>query len=62
VKVRILGHPADIAAVAALLLEIRDRKHLQVEQNGRSHRNRRDPGRRMYLNVRITPTGPPAAR
>jgi hypothetical protein len=54
VKVRLSGAAGDVAAVAALLTDYADCGIDVIEQSA-PYPNRRDPGERVYLTVRIGP-------
>ena len=54
VKVRLSGASGDVAVVAALLTDY-DGCGIEVIEQSAPYPNRRDPGERVYLIVRIGP-------
>ena len=54
VKVRLSGAAGDVAMVAALLTG-NDGRGIDVIEQSAPYPNRRDPGERVYLTVRIGP-------
>lgn len=54
VKIRLSGASGDVAAAAALLTDY-DGRGIDVIEQSAPYPNRRDPGERVYLTVRIGP-------
>ena len=54
VKIRLSGASGDVAMVAALLTGY-DGRGIDVIEQSAPYPNRRDPGERIYLTVRIGP-------
>lgn len=57
VKVRLSGAPDDVAMVATLLTDYDGAPGVQIIERSAPYPNRRDPGERVYLTVRLAPEG-----
>ena len=57
VKVRLSGAPDDVAAVAALITDYDGAPGIEIIERSAPYPNRRDPGERVYLTVRLAPQG-----
>ena len=57
VKVRLSGAPDDVAMVATLITDYDGAPGVEIIDRSAPYANRRDPGERVYLTVRVAPEG-----
>lgn len=57
VKIRLSGAPDDVAMMATLITDYDGAPGIEIIERSAPRVNRRDPGERVYLTVRVAPEG-----